>query len=70
LTLVGHQKEGIKTPRNFNVDPTGKWLLVANQGSNSIVVFAIDPKTGALKPTDQRVKVGAPVCVKFLAPPG
>ena len=31
LTLIGHQKDGIKVPRNFNIDPTGRFLVVANQ---------------------------------------
>ena len=67
LTAAGNQGKGIKTPRNFNIDPTGKYLLVANQDGNSLCVFAIDPATGKLKATDNVVKVGKPVCVKFLA---
>src|SRR5581483_94126 len=39
LSLIGHQGEGIKTPRNFTIDPTGRWLLVANQDGASLVVF-------------------------------
>ena len=31
LTTVGHQSHLIKTPRNFAVDPTGKYLLAASQ---------------------------------------
>src|SRR5579885_3776394 len=27
LTPVGYATEGIKTPRNFNIDPTGRWML-------------------------------------------
>jgi len=27
-------------PRNFSLDPTGRWLLVANQRSDSVVVSA------------------------------
>ena len=26
-------------PRNFSLDPTGPWLLVANRQSDSVVVF-------------------------------
>jgi len=39
LTAIGHQGKGIKTPRNFNIDPTGHYLLVANQDGDSVVVF-------------------------------
>jgi 6-phosphogluconolactonase len=66
LTYVGHQKDGIKVPRNFGIDPSGTFLLVANQDSNSLVVFRIDPKTGELKPTGHRAEVPKPVCVKFV----
>jgi 6-phosphogluconolactonase len=69
LTLVGHQGSQIKTPRNFGIDPTGTFLLVANQDGNSIVVFRIDPKTGELNPTETRVEVPKPVCVKMMARP-
>jgi len=68
LKLIGHQGEGIKTPRNFNIDPTGQWLLVGNQDGGSVVVFKIDPKTGALEKTGTTVKVGSPVCIKFVVP--
>ncbi len=65
LTATSHQAEGIKTPRNIAVEPTGKWLLVGNQAGDSVIVFAIDPQTGALKPTDSKIEVGAPVCIRF-----
>jgi putative heme-binding domain-containing protein len=67
LTAAGHVGKGFKVPRNFNFDPSGKWMIVAGQDSNNLCVFAIDQETGALKPTDNVVHVGGPVCVKFLA---
>jgi 6-phosphogluconolactonase len=66
LTFVEHERADIKTPRNFNIDPTGKFCLVANRGSNSVVVLRIDQKTGALEPTGNKIRVGKPVCVRFL----
>jgi 6-phosphogluconolactonase len=56
-----------KTPRNFAIDPTGKFLLAANQESNNIVVFRIDAITGALTPTGDIVEAPAPVCITFVA---
>src|SRR6266403_1586711 len=56
-----------KTPRNFAIDPTGKFLLAANQESNTIVTFRIDAITGALSPTGDPVQVPAPVCIVFVA---
>jgi 6-phosphogluconolactonase len=54
-----------RTPRAFGIDPSGTFLLAANQRSDSVVVFRIDQKTGQLTPTGARIEVGAPVCVKF-----
>jgi 6-phosphogluconolactonase len=54
-----------KTPRNFAIDPTGKFLLAANQESNNIVIFRIDSITGALTPTGEIAEAPAPVCVIF-----
>jgi 6-phosphogluconolactonase len=65
LTSVGHQGNGIKTPRNFAIDPTGTFLLVGNQGSGSIAMFRIDAKTGELTPAGT-VEVPAPVCIRFM----
>ena len=42
LDFVDHRSVNGETPRNFIIDPTGKFLLVANQDSNNIVVFKID----------------------------
>ena len=36
---------GGKTPRHFALDPGNQWLLVANQDSSNIVVFARNPRT-------------------------
>lgn len=69
LTLVGHQSTGGKTPRNFNIDPSGRTLWAANQSTDNIVVFSVDPDTGLLKRTGQELKMGSPVCVKFLKVP-
>src|SRR5258705_335633 len=56
-----------KTPRNFAIDPTGKFLLAANQESNNIVTFRIDAITGALSPTGDVVEAPAPVCIVFVS---
>ncbi|WP_256001904.1 lactonase family protein [Pedobacter deserti] len=54
-----------KGPRNFTLDPTGKYLLVANQQSDMVVVFERDAKSGDLKDTGKRIAVGAPSCLLF-----
>jgi 6-phosphogluconolactonase len=54
-------------PRNFSLDPTGRWLLVANQQSDSVIVFARDQESGRLTPTRQRIAIPSPVCLRFRA---
>lgn len=66
LSLIGHQPTLGLAPRNFNFDPSGKYLLVANQNSNEIVVFKIDKQSGLLTDTGNRIEVGKPVCLKWL----
>jgi 6-phosphogluconolactonase len=65
LTLVGHQSTLGKTPRNFNLDPSGNFLLVANQNGNNIVIFRRDKKTGLLSPLEKQIEVPNPVCIKW-----
>jgi 6-phosphogluconolactonase len=67
LTVAGHQSSlGIK-PRNFNFDPSGNFLLVANQESDNIIIFKINKQTGLLTDTGKRVNVPNPVCIKWVS---
>ncbi len=67
LSPIGHESTRGMTPRNFAIDPSGMFLLVANQKSDNIVVFRLDQKTGRLNSTGQVVPVPSPVCLKFTA---
>ena len=60
LLLVGHQPTGIH-PRNFMVDPTGRFLLVANRDSNSIQIFVINKNYGLLEDTKTTITVDMPM---------
>ncbi|MEO2037025.1 MAG: lactonase family protein [Planctomycetaceae bacterium] len=66
LTAVGHQGMGVKTPRNFAIEPTGQYMLVANQSGGNVFVFRINQSTGELIPTKSSVQVPRPVCVRFM----
>lgn len=56
-----------KTPRQFTLDPDGKFLLVSNQDSGDIVVFHVHPRTGELTPTRHKpVEQPSPVCLVFV----
>lgn len=46
---VSFAKDMIATPRDFSIDPSGQWLISANQdGAQNVLVFRIDPGSGAL----------------------
>ncbi|NJK83690.1 MAG: lactonase family protein, partial [Saprospiraceae bacterium] len=66
LTLVEHESTQGETPRDFEIDPTGQILLVANQATGNILSFKIDATTGALTATGFMAEVPTPVCIKFL----
>lgn len=65
LKLIGRTASLGKGPRNFAIDPTGNFLLVANQFSNEIVIFNRDKTTGLLTDSGKRIAQCAPVCLVF-----
>jgi 6-phosphogluconolactonase len=66
LKHIGLEPTRGKTPRNFIIDPTGNFLLVANQNSDSVIIFKRDKTTGLLTYTNQ-FETGNPSCLKILA---
>jgi len=66
LSMVGSQSVLGNTPRNFNFDPSGDYLLVANQNSDDVVVFKVNHESGLLTDTGNRIDVGNPVCIKWI----
>jgi len=65
VTPIGKTPSGGKTPRNFTLDPTERWMLVANQGSSQIAVFARNPQTGALAAEGKTYDCPTPMCILF-----
>jgi 6-phosphogluconolactonase (cycloisomerase 2 family) len=55
-----------KEPREFSFDPSGHFLLIANQKSNQIVTVRVDPKTGLLGDTVQKIDFDSPSDFRFL----
>jgi len=67
LTPMKRSNCGGKTPRNFTLNPTERWMLVANQDSNLISVFARDPLTGELADeAKSSVEAEAPMRILFV----
>ncbi|VTL99910.1 3-carboxymuconate cyclase [Pseudomonas aeruginosa] len=56
-------------PREFAFAPGGRFVLVANQNSNQLRVFARDPQSGQVGKTLQSVEVGSPSDLRFVAVP-
>lgn len=67
IKLVGEQDTKGKIPRNFMIDLKGEYALVANQDSNTIIVFRVDQKTGKLQYVSTAKGVPSPVCLKMLS---
>ncbi len=65
LNLIGYQQTEGKAPRNFIIDPTGNYLLVANQDTDNIVIFKRNKKTGLLTATSDEIKLPKPVCLQL-----
>lgn len=57
---------GGTTPRNFVLDPTERWMLVTNQRSNNISVFARNTKTGVLSSKGKDFPAATPMCIVFV----
>jgi 6-phosphogluconolactonase len=65
LRQTGRWPSGGKTPRDLELSPSGRHLLVANQDSDNITVFAVDAATGTLSAPIQQLPVGTPMTIKF-----
>ena len=65
LTLLNRVSCGGKVPRHLTLDPSGRWLLVANQASDNIAVLALDPVTGHLTKSEKSFPLSKPQCLVF-----
>lgn len=68
LKLLGRTSTLGKTPREFAIDPTGRWLIVGNQDSDSVYFFRRNPDTGELASDPKHLEIGSPVDFKFVSP--
>jgi len=66
LTWLQDAPAGGKTPRHFKIDPSGKWMLVGHQDSNSISVLPVDPVKGVLGEPVSTISTPSPICIAFL----
>jgi 6-phosphogluconolactonase len=66
LEIIGRHKTLGKTPRDIILDPTGNWLLAANQDSDSIAIFKVDKNNGMINPVHLVENIKSPVCLAWL----
>jgi 6-phosphogluconolactonase len=64
LTLLNRTPCGGKVPRHLALDPSGRWLLVANQASDNISVLSRDARTGQLA-AGKSFSLSKPQCLVF-----
>lgn len=65
LSLAQRTASGGELPWTFAIHSSGKWLLVANQRSNRINVFSINPITGKVIETGHSINLPSPISITF-----
>jgi 6-phosphogluconolactonase len=66
LNYIASYPTGGLTPREFTIDPTGKWLLVAHQDSDTIAIFNVNSYNGTLSLFNAVENIKSPVCLSWL----
>lgn len=66
LTWLQRLPSGGQAPWAFAIDPSGRWMLVANYRSNQVNLFHIDPGTGRLADTAQSLEAPGPLSATFV----
>lgn len=66
LTAVSDFFTAGQSPITFAIDPSGKWLIAANQNSNDLALFPIDLPTGRLGELHSKTNLQMPSSLVFL----
>jgi len=65
LTSAGWEPSKGRTPRFICFDPSRRFLLAANEQSDTVMTWRADPKTGRLSPSGEAVRNPSPVTIAF-----
>ncbi len=68
LTLQGFVATQGQHPRNFTIDPTGRFMLVSNMDSNNVVVFRLNSETGKPEYMGEEIQLAMPMRVEIILP--
>ena len=63
--IASYPTQGL-TPRDFTIDASGKWLLVAHQDSDTISIFNVNSYNGTLSFHKTVNNIESPVCLAWL----
>ncbi|WHX99743.1 lactonase family protein [Neobacillus sp. DY30] len=66
LSFLEHTSTEGDWPRDFEIDPSGNYIVASNQESSNLTLFARNENSGKLTLLQSDIKVPHPVCVKFL----
>ena len=66
LSFIASYPTQGRTPRDFTIDATGKWLLVAHQDSDTISIFNVNSYNGTLSFHKTVNNIESPVCLAWL----
>ncbi|MCF2518417.1 lactonase family protein [Dyadobacter sp. CY351] len=66
LSSTGFTSTGGSHPRNFLIDETGAFIVVANRDTDNLVFFERKMEDGQLLPLEKQIQIPSPVCVKQL----
>ena len=66
-TLGVIQNEHVRgsIPRNFNLDPSARWLLVGGQASDTLACFEVNSETGRMTYNQNVINSPSPICIIF-----
>jgi 6-phosphogluconolactonase len=67
LRLIQRISAQGERPWSFGIDPSGRWMVVANMGSQAVSVLRIDRATGRVSPTGRSISVPNPAAIAFYA---
>jgi 6-phosphogluconolactonase len=65
LTEIQRVSSQGDVPWSFTISPSGLWMIVANEASNSLAVLRLDPDTGKISSTEEKLTVPQPVSITF-----
>ena len=66
LSFIASYPTQGRTPRDFTLDATGKWLLVAHQDSDTISIFNVNSYNGTLSFHKTVINIESPVSLAWL----